>query len=214
MSAVELIDISMPLDGRTPVWPGSPGYGRSAHLALAAGDVANASAIEMDVHCGTHVDAPLHFVDEGDDIDQLGLDPLVGPAWVADAGGHRAIDAAVLEALEVPAGTLRLILRTDNTLGPREAPFREDYVGVTPDGARWIADRGLRLIGIDYLSVQLFHDPPDTHQILLGAGIAILEGLALGEVTPGPWTLVCLPLRLTGAEAAPARAVLLPGGLS
>lgn len=204
-----VLDISMPLDGRTPTWPGSPGYALSTHLSLSEGDIANASAIEMDVHCGTHVDAPRHFVEDGRTLDQLGLGPFVGPAWIADAVGHPVIDASLLNALDIPRDTTRLLLRTDNSLNRREAPFYEDYVGVAPDGAQWIVDRGIELVGIDYLSVQLFHDPPNTHQILLCAGTVILEGLALTDARPGPWRLVCLPMRLVGAEAAPARAVLL-----
>lgn len=204
-----VLDISTPLDARTPVWPGSPGFASSAHLSLAAGDVANATLIEMDVHCGTHVDAPRHFVEGGASLDVLGLGPLVGPAWVADAVGHSALDAAVLEALDIPPATTRLLLQTDNSSGPRETPFREDYVALTADAAQWVVDRGLELVGIDYLSIQRFRDPPDTHQILLGAGTVILEGLDLGDVRAGPWTLMCLPLRLVNTEAAPARALLL-----
>lgn len=208
MSAA-VLDISTPLDGRTPVWPGSPGFASSAHLSLADGDVANATLIEMDVHCGTHVDAPRHFVEGGASLDTLGLGPLVGPTWVADAVGHPTVDASVLQGLEVPMGTTRLLLQTDNSLGPREAPFREDYVALTADAAQWVVDRGFQLVGIDYLSIQRFHDPPDTHQILLEAGTVILEGLDLRGVRAGRWTLMCLPLHLVDTEAAPARALLL-----
>lgn len=207
-----VVDISMPLHGSMPVWPGSPGFASSAHLSLAGGDVANATFLQMDVHCGTHVDAPRHFVEEGATLDKVGLGPFVGPAWVADAVGYRAVDAELLESLDIPRDTTRLLLRTDNSLGPREAPFREDFVALTADGARWVVDRGMALVGIDYLSIQLFEDPPDTHQILLGAGTVILEGVDLGHVQPGRWTLFCLPINLVGAEAAPARAVLVEAG--
>ena len=198
----------MPLDQSTPTWPGSPGFSSTPHMTLAAGDVANASLIQMDVHCGTHVDAPRHFVDGGATIDALALDAFVGPAWVADAVGHRVIDAEVMAGLGVPPDTERLLLRTDNSLHRREAPFSEDYVALTADAAQWVADRPLRLIGIDYLSIQRFHDPPDAHRILLGAGITILESINLREVRAGHWTLVCPPIPLVGAEAAPARALL------
>jgi len=207
-----VLDISMPLDARTPVWPGSPGFASYAHSSLAAGDVANATLIEMDVHCGTHVDAPRHFVDGGATLDAVGLGPVMGPAWVADAVGHAGIDAALLEALDIPRETTRLLLRTDNSYARREAPFREDYVALTADAAQWVVDRRLELIGVDYLSIQRFHDPPDTHQILLRAGTVILEGIDLRDVRSGRWTLVCLPISLVGAEAAPARALLLEEG--
>lgn len=211
MSA-SVVDISMPLDGQTPVWPGSPGFTSSAHLSLSAGDVANATLIEMDVHCGTHVDAPRHFVEDGATVDALSLRTLIGTAWVADAVGQEVIDATVLEGLDIPPETTRLLLRTDNSLGPREGPFREGYVALTAGAAQWVVDRGLELVGIDYLSIQRFHDPPDAHYTLLRAGIVILEGVALGEVRSGRWTLVCLPMAVAGAEAAPARALLLDEG--
>jgi arylformamidase len=182
----------------------------SAHLSLARGDIANASLLQMDAHCGTHVDAPLHFDDAGSPIEELGLGPLVGPAWVADVSGHRKIDGSLLESAAIPAGTERLLLRTDNSFGPRLAPFREEFVALTADGAHWVVERGMALVGIDYLSIQLFSDGPETHEILLGAGTAILEGLDLSSADQGPWTLVCLPIKVVGAEAAPARAILLP----
>lgn len=207
-----LVDISMPLGALTPVWPSSPGFAASAHLSLREGDVANATRIEMDVHCGTHVDAPRHFVEGAATLDELGLQPFVGAAWVADAVGHPAIGRALLETLNIPSETTRLLLRTNNSLERREAPFREDYVALTADAAKWIVDRGLELVGIDYLSIQRFRDPPDTHQILLRGGAAILEGVDLRAVWAGPWTLMCLPLRLVGTEAAPARALLLADG--
>ncbi len=207
-----VLDISMPVHGQMSVWPGSPGFASSRHLSLAAGDVANATLIEMDVHCGTHVDAPSHFVNGGATLETVGLAPFMGPAWVADAAGHAAIDAALLDALEVPQETTRLLLRTDNSLDPHDVPFREDYVALTADAAQWVVDRRLELVGIDYLSIQRFHDPPDTHQILLRAGTVILEGIDLRDVHSGRWTLMCPPISLVGAEAAPARALLLEEG--
>ncbi len=205
----------MPLHGQMRIWPGSPGFSSSPHLSLAAGDIANATSIEMDVHCGTHVDAPRHFVDGGATLDAVGLAPFIGPAWIADARGHPAIDAALLERLKVPPGTTRLLLRTDNSLERPDAPFREDYVALTADAAQWVVARGVELVGIDYLSIQRFRDPPDAHQILLRASTMILEGVDLRHAHPGRWTLMCLPMLLVGAEAAPARAVLLQeGGLA
>jgi arylformamidase len=209
-----LIDISMPLNASTPIWPGSPGFSSRSHLSLASGDVANATLLGLDAHCGTHVDAPRHFVPAGATIDEVGLAALVGGAWVVDVSGTAAIDAAALEACGVPDGTQRLLLRTDNASWPSmgHVPFHEDYVALTPDAARWVVQRGIRLVGIDYLSIQRYADPPDVHEILLQAGVLILEGLNLQEATAGSWTLVCLPLSVTGIEAAPARAVLLEDG--
>ncbi len=209
-----VLDISMPLVTGVPIWPGSPGFSAEQHLSLAAGDIANATLIRLDAHCGTHVDAPRHVVPDGATLDEVGLEPLIGTAWVSDASGHELIDERTLAESQIPAGTERLLLRTDNASRPGmdRAPFQEDYVALTPDGAQWIVRRGIRLIGIDYLSIQRFSDPPDTHEILLNAGVLILEGLDLRAANAGSWMLFCLPMRLIGTEAAPARAVLLKEG--
>jgi arylformamidase len=143
-------------------------------------------------------------------MDDYDLATGIGAALVVDTGPADEIDAAVLDALEVPAGTRRLLLRTRNSARPelREPPFREDFAALTRDGAEWLVERGIGLIGIDYLSIQRFGDPLDTHHVLFRGGVTILEGLWLAHVDPGRYELVCLPLRLAGCEAAPARAVL------
>lgn len=206
------IDISRRLTRDIACWPGSRAFTIHSESAIADGSEANVSALELDAHTGTHVDAPLHFIREGAAIDGVGLDPFVGPAFVADIPGARRIGRAELDAADVPEGTTRLLLRTPNSLDDAfvDGPFREDFAALTIDGAEWAVERGLKLVGIDYLSIQRFEDSFDTHRVLLGAGVCILEGLDLREVTPGSYRLVCLPLRLVGTEAAPARAVLFP----
>lgn len=205
----ELIDISVALEPGIPTWPGSPGLRTRMLSRMDRGDAANGSALDMDVHVGTHVDAPLHFVADGASVESLPLDALVGAAWVAVVSGHEPITRAVLEALEIPP-VERLLLRTSNSAlwhdDPR--PFRPDYVALKPDAAEWVVERGIRLVGIDYLSIQCFDDDPSTHRILLGAGVVVLEGLDLTEVEGGAYELIALPLKLAGAEGAPARAVL------
>lgn len=206
-------DISRPLREGIAAWPGSPGFRVFVHQSIADGAESNASGIEMDVHVGTHVDAPAHFIQGGATLDGVGLHPFVGPAYVAEIDDTDRIDAGVLEAAEIPVDTERLLLRTSNSRDEAylDGPFREDFAALTAEGARWVVERGLVLVGIDYLSIQRFGDPPDTHQILLDAGVCILEGLDLRAVGRGSYGLVCLPLPLVGAEAAPARAVLLAG---
>lgn len=203
-------DISVALTVDLPVWPGSPGVQTSLRTSIGRGDDANVSELAMDVHTGTHVDAPRHFLADGSLVEDLGLDPFVGPALVVDTGGSTEITAAVLEALELPIGVERLLLRTANSVRHDlyRTPFDDDYAALTLDGAEWLVARGLRLIGIDYLSVQRYAMTTDIHRVILGAGIAALEGLDLREVAIGDYELVCLPLRLAGVEAAPARAVL------
>lgn len=209
-----VIDISVCISPSLPVWPGSPGAALTPRMSLARGDEANVTQLDLDVHCGTHVDAPLHFVSEGESIGEIGLAPLIGPAVVVEVKDSQVIDASALEGASIPTGTERLLLRTRNSDDPefRTWPFRPDYAALSLDAAYWLVEAGVRLVGIDYLSIQLFHDPPDTHRVILGAGICILENLALSHVAPGTYDLMCLPLSLAGAEAAPARAVLLQEG--
>lgn len=203
-------DISVALDAALPTWPGSPGVETRLRLSIEDGDVANVTQLEMDVHTGTHVDAPCHFIADGPSVDALGLEPLIGPAFVIDTGTAVEIDAGVLSAAAIPAGAERVLLRTSNSSRPSmyRTAFDESYAALTLDGAEWLARHGLRLVGIDYLSIQRYDESPDVHRALLAAGAALLEGLCLRDVAPGGYDLVCLPLKLTGVEAAPARAIL------
>ncbi len=209
MSAL-LHDISLPLDSDLPLWPGSPGIRSTQLMSIGRGDAANVTQLSLDVHSGTHVDAPRHFIDTGSSVDELGLDPFVGPAVVVDTGSAREITASVLADVSIPQDAERLLLRTANSSQRTGRAFDEDYAALTPDGAQWLLGRfDLKLMGIDYLSIQRYADPPDVHRSLLGSGVAILEGLRLTDVSPGAYELVCLPLRLIGAEGAPARAILM-----
>jgi arylformamidase len=205
-------DISVALDGDLPTWPGSPGVLTELRMSIARGEDANVTQLSIDVHSGTHVDAPRHCIDQGETLEEVGLDSFIGPAVVLDTGPAKEITAAVLNAARIPDGTERLLLRTANSLrlDMYDRPFDEDYAALTLDGAEWLATKRLRLVGIDYLSIQRYAEPPDVHRALLGAGMSILEGLRLAEVAPGPYELVCLPLRLVNVEGAPARAILLP----
>jgi arylformamidase len=168
----------------------------------------------MDVHTGTHVDAPLHVLDGGASVEDVGLSPFIGPVYVADIQDTERVHRRALDAAQVPLGTTRLLLRTLNSTDPAyiEGPFRDDFAALTLDAAEWVVERGLRLVGIDYLSIQRFEDSLDTHRVLLRAGVCILEGLDMRNVAAGMYTLLCLPLRLAHAEAAPARAILFPEG--
>jgi arylformamidase len=205
-------DISVSLEGDLPTWPGSPGVLTTLRMSIGRGDDANVTQLSIDVHSGTHVDAPRHFVDDAKTLDELGLEPFIGPAVVLDTGPAKEISASVLEAARIPEGTERLLLRTANSSQPDlyRRPFDEDYAALTLDGAEWLAATELRLVGIDYLSIQRYREPPDVHRALLGAGIAIVEGLSLANVRSGAYELICLPMRLVNVEGAPARAILLP----
>ncbi|MCZ8104148.1 MAG: cyclase family protein [Microcystis aeruginosa Ma_OC_H_19870700_S124] len=203
------IDISVPVSSKLPIWPGSPEIKFERNLDLDQGDIANDTTIRFSVHTGTHVDAPLHFVAGGNSVDKLPLDVLIGRSFVVDVEDADVISAEMLDKLGLPSGVERLLIRTRNSaLWGQVAEFRPDFVALTADAAQWVVERGIRLIGVDYLSVQRFQDGPETHIILLKSEVVIIEGLNLTNVTPGEYKLICLPLKLEGVEGAPARVVL------
>ncbi|MHC4911741.1 MAG: cyclase family protein [Planctomycetota bacterium] len=206
----EIIDITVPLHAGTPTWPGSAGVELTRTLRLEEGDFSNASRLGCDVHVGTHVDAPRHFIESGSTVEQMPLEVMVGDAFVAYLPEVTEITAGVLGGLNLPEGVERLLLRTRNSelWAEEKAEFMKDYAALTETGAQWVVERRIRLIGVDYLSVQCYGDGPLTHQILLQAGVVILEGLNLADIEPGCYELICLPLKLVDADGAPARAVL------
>lgn len=208
------IDVSVAVSPDLPTWPGDPSIAFEPSSRIAKGDPANVSRLLMGDHTGTHVDPQCHFVPGGGTTDDLDLSVLMGPAWVADLPAVRGqVEPADLEASSIPAGTKRLLLKTSNsgTLHPGAA-FRKDFVALSPDGAEWALGRGIRLVGIDYLSIERFDAPFEhpVHHALLAAGAIILEGLDLSDVPGGACELLCLPLRLAGADGAPARALVRP----
>ena len=206
------VDISVPLvPGRVPLYPGDTELEVRREQDRAQGDPATVSSLTCSMHCGTHVDAPVHFLDGQPGVDAVPVETLIGPAWVADARGVRgAIDRAALDGIDIPDDATRVLFRTTNSALWDDPAFVEDFVAVAPDAAAALAERGVRLVGIDYLSIAPYEDPAPTHEALLGAGVTILETLDLRAVEPGWWHLTCLPLRIPGADGAPARAVLSP----
>jgi len=205
-------DISVPIRADMATWHNLHRPHQAWRSRTAVGDRTSLSTWTMDSHTGTHLDAPLHHLPGGAPTSEVDLGRLVGLCRVLDlttAAGH--ITAADLEH-HVPARGERLLLKTRNSTRGllRDGSFAPDYVGLAPDAARLLVDRGVSTVGVDYLSVE----PPEhadfvTHHTLLGADTAVLEGILLDHITPGPYLLACLPLALTDAEAAPARAVLL-----
>ena len=202
-----LIDISVPLREPLAIWPGSHGVHRSWTQRFADGDDVNVTRLDMDVHAGTHVESPLHFMPDGSPLEHFPLDRFIGEAWVADLRGTSAVGAEELENAGIPIGAERVLLRTDNSALPRDV-FSKHYSALTVDGAQWVAAHGVRLLGIDYLSVQRYSESPETHIVLMREDTVILEGLDLSTAPVGRCRLICFPLSLPGAEAAPARAVL------
>lgn len=208
---MKIYDISLPLSASLPVWPGDPRVDVREIRSMAAGAHSNASHLSCNVHSGTHVDAPSHFIPDGRPVDQTPLEVLIGPVTVCGLPDVDEVSAEDLAALDLPADVQRLLIRTRNSAlwAEQASGFTETYVALTPDAARWIVDKGIRLVGVDYLSVEIFGQPePLTHRALLGAGVVIVEGLDLHQIVPGQYQLACLPLKLVGADGAPARAVL------
>lgn len=205
-----LIDVSLPLSSALVTWPGDPGLSLTRDRTFKA-DGVNVSSLQCGVHTGTHVDAPLHFVDDGVAIDRLNLETLVGPAVVVHLEATGAIGVADLEHLNREPVPERILFRTSNSewwADPGHA-FHEDFVALSVEAAAWLVARGVRLVGVDYLSVEPYRQPDaPTHKILLEAGVVIVEGLDLRGVEPGAYELLCLPLKLVGSDGAPARAVL------
>jgi arylformamidase len=206
------IDVTATLDpATTPVYEGDAPIKFDFLKDMRKGDGFTLSAYSLGAHSGTHIDAPMHFVRDGAPIDRVPLEPLIGPARVIDiADGVQSINAAELNR-HAWRGAPRVIFRTRSSQRGwmHSSTFHRDFAYIAPDAAQLLADAGVQLVGIDYISAEQFGAPaPMTHRILLGRGIPIVEGLALEGVRPGDYDLIVLPMKVGGHEAAPARAVL------
>jgi arylformamidase len=211
-SDLKILDISLPLSAGLPVWPGDPAVVLERIRSISAGDASNDSRIACSVHSGTHVDAPAHLIENGSTVDQLALGTLIGPATVIEIPEVSIVTPEILEKASLPKGIHRLLIKTRNSTlwDDPHHPFHPEFAALSAEAAGWIVEKGIRLVGVDYLSIQLFRDTePLTHRILLQAGIIIIEGLDLRNVYPGDYSLICLPVKLAGSDGAPARAVLL-----
>ncbi|HEY8736525.1 MAG TPA: cyclase family protein [Candidatus Dormibacteraeota bacterium] len=205
-----ILDVSIPIHDAMTVYRGNPPVQVRPAMTLAR-DGVSLSELCLGSHTGTHVDAPRHFIRGGAGIDALDLGRFIGPVWVADLRAVRGgIGAGTLGAAAIPRRTARVLLRTRNSrLWHPARPFTTEFVYLAADGADWLLERGVRLVGIDYLSIEGFHvTGAPTHKRLLGAGVPILEGLDLFRATPGRWQMAALPLRIEHGDAGLTRAVL------
>jgi arylformamidase len=203
------VDISVPVRNGMVHWPGDPDFHIERATDQEKGDVATVSRMALGVHTGTHMDAPLHFIRHAASIDTMPLDATVGRARVIGIRDRKSIGREELVSHGISAGE-RILFKTANSEHSWDSDrFDEEFVFISRDGARYLAECGVRAVGVDYLSVGGYReDGVETHEALLGAGIWIIEGLNLKGIEPGEYELVCLPLRLIGAEGAPARAIL------
>jgi arylformamidase len=205
-----IYDISVPIRSGGLVYPGNPEIDVTLQQAVAKGAGANVSTLRLGSHTGTHADAARHFFDDGQPVDQIPLERLIGPALlIAFADDVRAVGAAELRAHDLKSHK-RILLRTRNSALLSQKEFARDYTYLAPDGAEYLVEQGVEVVGIDYLSIEQFHSGHHrTHRTLLAKSVVILEGLDLSAPPPGEYQLICLPLRIEGCDGAPARAVLI-----
>jgi arylformamidase len=205
---MRLIDVSVPLDAQLPTYPHNTPFSLEPIKRIARGDSSNVSTLHMSAHTGTHVDAPRHFFDQGAGTESLALELLLGRARVIEIDSRAGIAAEDLAPLDL-SDDIRVLIKTHNSRLWGSPEFHEDYVGVTESGAKYLVEHGIKLVGVDYLSVEKFHNPgAPAHHVLLGAGTIVIEGLNLHDVEPGVYEMFCLPLRVVGSDGAPARVVL------
>jgi arylformamidase len=204
----KLLDVSVPLAAGTPTYPGNPDFELQPIKRIAEGGSSNVSRLILGTHTGTHVDAPRHFFDDGATVDTLPLNLLLGRTRVVEItrrGGIGAEDLAQVGLRE----DIRVLLKTSNSALWNGEGFHTDYTHLTEEGARYLVDQGVKVIGIDYLSVEQFKKAgAPAHRVLLAEGVVIIEGLNLAEADPGMYEMYCLPLRVAGADGAPARVIL------
>jgi arylformamidase len=206
---MQIFDVSVPVSSRMPTWPGDPAISLERALSISRGDAANVSRLDAGVHTGTHVDAPVHFIEGGDGIDSLDLGMLTGTCLVvaADPPGRE------LRPQDLPATEhQRILFKTRNSerWARGDTRFDTEFVAVGLELAQRLIETGKRLVGVDYLSVESYHAAPEhpVHKALLAARVAVIEGLDLSKVEPGEYELYCLPLKLVGSDGAPARTIL------
>lgn len=205
-----IYDISVPIRSGGLVYPGNPEIDIALQQAIAKGAGANVSTIRFGSHTGTHADAARHFFDDGQTVDKIPLERLIGPALLLSfADDVRSVGATELRAHDIK-GQKRILLRTRNSAFLSRKDFVKDYTYLAPDGAQYLVDQGVELVGIDYLSIEQFHSGHHlTHRTLLERAVVIVEGLDLSVPPPGEYQFICLPLRIVGCDGAPARAVLI-----
>ncbi len=202
------IDVTVPLSSAVPTFPGDPRFEMDFPHRIADGKPYNVARIRMGVHSATHVDAPFHFKADGATVDALPLEILIGKCRVLEIADRERIERAELQKADL-RDDIRLLLKTRMSGQLRNPEFQEDFVHLAPEAAEYLVQAGIKLLGIDYLSIEKFGSAGfEAHHALLGAGVIVIEGLDLSDVEAGDYDLICLPLKIAGADGAPARVVL------
>lgn len=205
-----IFDVSMNIEDGMVHWPSDPAVSINHYSNIKDGKSSNNSQICFGTHTGTHIDAPHHFVDEGPGIDELNLETLIGPCRVIELeNGAGSVTAPFLAGHDIKKGE-RLLFKTKNSkwINEGDKNFHENYVYVASDAAKYIVDKGITLVGVDYLSVEGYHIGHETHMTLLGAGVIVIEGLNLYGIEPGQYKIIALPIKIKGSDGAPSRVLL------
>lgn len=208
----KIYDLSVTITPHLAVWPGDTPIYLERESKIEEGANSNVSRMNISVHTGTHVDAPRHFIQGAKTIEDIPIETLVGKAQVIDIAPEvNLITAKELKAAGINPGIERLIFKTRNSqfFPSQSDTFHTTYTGIGVEGAEWLVNAGVKLVGIDYLSVAPYKATRPTHEVFLKAGVVLVEGLVLKGVAPGIYLLCCLPLKLGGSDGAPARVVLI-----
>jgi arylformamidase len=208
-SNTKYIDISVALSKELPVWPGGYGFNKHQNLSIKDGHEANVTRLDFDVHSGTHIDAPLHFIDNGKTTEDLPLEVMIGQTLVLNFENKSIITLKDIDRKSIASNIKRLLLKTNNSKNLwHKKPFDKNFVAIDSGVAQWIVDKDINLIGIDGPSIQKFYDTKETHVKLLKNEVIILEGLNLLGVEEGIYELICLPIKAADCEGIPVRAIL------
>ena len=203
-----LYDATLPIHEGMLTFPGDPQFAIVTVFDRRKGDPFNLALMQVATHLGTHVDPPAHYVEGGATVDEIPLETMIGPAVILDMRGRQLVDRRALEDSWFESYT-RVLLKTDNSSKLLKRDYDTDYVSLTEDGARFLVDKGVRLVGIDYLSIETYMNPgAPVHHIFISAGVLIVEGLYLSEIPAGPCRIYCLPMRIKGGDGAPARVLV------
>jgi arylformamidase len=208
---MKIFDVSLTIRPGMPVWPGDDAVDLHRKQKIEDGANANVSFLGLSVHTGTHVDAPYHFLQDGKTVEQLALDVLVGSVQIIEIPeSANVIDRELLTKLDFNPGIQRVLFKTRNSSYwlLSDQTFQTGFVGITKDGSEFLVEHGIKLVGIDYLSISPYKNSRPTHEVLLKAQMVIIEGLDLNNIAPGIYKLYCLPIKLGGSDGAPARVIL------
>lgn len=204
---MKLIDITRPIFTGMTVWPGDEDVIIERTSLISEGSAANISRLHAGVHAGTHIDAPLHFLDNGDSVDKIDINLFAGRVKIIDTQESKSIRYEHVKSVNKEAGAV--FFKTSSSMRTLEEPFDTAFAGLEYEAADHLVDKGIKVIGTDALSIERYGNKGnEVHKLLLGNGVLIIEGLLLKDISPGIYNYICLPMLIMGSDGAPARVVL------